>query len=85
MFNKIFKFLKNPNLLPSEKQKIRIFLGKDLRHYRIEYFNVINHMVGKNWLLGNKSLNFNNLKFIKIFKFFFQIVLFYYFFFILLY
>lgn len=85
MFNKIFKFLKNPNLLPSEKQKIRIFLGKDLRQYRIEYFNIINHMVGKNWTLGNKSLNFNNLKLIKIFKILLQFILIYYIFFIILY
>lgn len=85
MFNKIFKFLKNPNLLPSEKQKIRIFLGKDLRQYRIEYFNIINHMVGKSWTLGNKSLNFNNLKLIKIFKILLQFILIYYIFFIILY
>jgi hypothetical protein len=48
VFNKIFKFLKNPTLSPTLKQKNRIFLAKDLRQYRIEYFNIINHMVGRN-------------------------------------
>ena len=85
MFNKIFKFLKNPIMSPSLKQKTRIFLAKDLRQYRVEYFNIINHMVGKNWVLGNKSIDFNSMKLIKIFKFFFQLIILYFIIFIIIF
>ena len=70
MFGYLFKFFKNPVLNSSSKQKIRIFLKKDLRQYRIEYFNLINHMVSKNWPLGNKSIDVENLKLLKLLKFF---------------
>ena len=75
MFNKIFKFLKNPTLKPTTKQKNRVFLAKDLRQYRIEYFHVINYIVGRNWPLGNKSIDLENLKLVKIFKLLLQIII----------
>lgn len=78
MFNKIFKFLKKSTVSPSNKQKSRIFLAKDLRQYRVEYFNVINYMVGKNFPLGNKSIDFENLKLIKLIRMLVQLILFYY-------
>ena len=69
MFNKIYKFLKLNVMSPSLKQKCRIFLAKDLRQYKLEYRELMSHMVGNNWILGNKSIDIEHLvlkKFIKI-------------------
>lgn len=61
----------------SNKQNIGIFLLKDMKQYKLDYFNTINYMVGKNWPLGNKKILFNNLKLIKIFKYFFHTIFIY--------
>jgi len=69
MFNRIYKFLKLNVMSPSIKQKCRIFLAKDLRQYRLEYRELMSHMVGNNWVLSNKSIDIEHLvlkKFIKI-------------------
>lgn len=84
MFNKIFKFLKNPILSTNKKQKIRIFLRKDLKQYKVEYLDIITSMVGKAWSLGNKSIDVKTLKLIKTFKLVFQVIFLYYVFFIIL-
>lgn len=57
------------------KQKNRIFLSKDLRQYRFEYFKIINYMIGKNWPLGNKSIDIQNLKIIRLFKILLNIII----------
>ena len=79
------KFLKKPLLSPFTKQKIRIFLAKDLRQYKIEYFNTINYMLGKNWPIVNKIINNENLYLIKIFRIIIQIIILYYSVFIFIY
>ena len=68
MFNKIFKFLKKSSISPANKQKNRIFLAKDLKQYKIEYLNVINYIISKNWPLGNRLIDFENLLIIKLLK-----------------
>ena len=78
MFNLIYKFLKKPIMPTSLKQKNRIFLSKDLRQYRIEYFKIISYMISKNWPLGNKSIDIENLKIIKITKAIFGFFVVYY-------
>jgi hypothetical protein len=69
MFNKIYKFLKLNVMSPSRKQKCRIFLAKDLRQYRLEYRELMSHMIGNNWVLGNKSIDIEHLtlkKFLRV-------------------
>ena len=68
MFNKIFKFLKKSSISPSNKQKNRIFLAKDLKQYKIEYLNIINYTISKNWPLGNKLIDLESLLIIKLLK-----------------
>lgn len=53
---------------PSLKQKCRILPAKDLRQYRVEYRNVMSHMVGNTWVLGSKSIDIANLTLKKILK-----------------
>lgn len=69
MFLIILNILKKNVISPNLKKKINIFLAKDLRQYRIDYINVINIQIGKNWILGNKTLDYNSMKILKIFKF----------------
>ena len=81
MFNKIYKFLKLNIMSPSTKQKCRIFLAKDLRQYRLEYRDLMSHMIGNNWILGNKTIDVEHLtmkKFLKIIYLFFLFIFFIY-------
>lgn len=69
MFNKIYKFLKLNVMSPYIKQKCRIFIAKDLRQYKLEYRELMSHMVGNNWVLGNKTIDVEHLvlkKFLKL-------------------
>lgn len=72
MFLLILNILKKNVNSPNLKKKINIFLGKDLRQYRIDYLNIINIQIGKNWILGNKILDYSSMKILKIFKFAFN-------------
>lgn len=72
MFLLILNILKKNVNSPNFKKKINIFLSKDLRQYRIDYLNIINIQIGKNWVLGNKTLDYNSMKILKIFKFAFN-------------
>lgn len=81
----MYKLYKSPILTTNDKQKNKIFLLKDMRQYKFEYINVINHMIGKNWPLGNRSISFNNLKIIKIFKYLFFFIFFYNFYFAIMF
>lgn len=73
MFNLIYKFLKKPIFTPSKKGKLNLFLAKDLRQYRIEYFKVINYLDGKRFPLANKSIDYERLKIKKLASFLFKL------------
>jgi hypothetical protein len=75
MFNKIYKFLKINIMTPSVKQKCGIWLAKDLRQYRLEYRAIMSHMIGSNWVLGNKTIDTEHLAIKKIFKIIILIIL----------
>lgn len=68
MFNKIYKFLKLNIMSPSKKQECRVFLAKDLRQYRLEYRELMSHMIGSNWVLGNKTIDIEHLSLRRVFR-----------------
>lgn len=43
---------------PYTKNKCRIWLAKDIRQYRIDYFNVIATTMGRNWPWGTKRYEY---------------------------
>lgn len=51
---------------PYTKNKCRIWLAKDIRQYRIEYFNVIATTMGKNWPWGTKRYDYEYVQLKKI-------------------
>lgn len=53
---------------PYYKNKTRILVGKDLRYNRVEYYNIISHLLGKNWILENKLIDIDSLIVKKLFR-----------------
>lgn len=78
MFNKFYKFYKFNINTPVNKFKTHVFIGKDLRYNRVEYYNIISHLIGKNWVLENKLIDVEILILKKVFRFSIVIVLIYY-------
>lgn len=68
MFNKFYKFYKFYVNSPYYKNKTRILVGKDLRYNRVEYYNIISHLLGKNWILENKLIDIDSLIVKKLFR-----------------
>lgn len=85
MFLLILNLLKKNLVSPNLKKKINLFLSKDLRQYKIDYLNIINIQISKNWILGNKKLDYSSMKILKIIKiiFFILITVFFFIFFFL--
>lgn len=77
MFNKFYKFYKYSLNTPFNKQQTRLFIGKDLRYNRVDYYNIMSHLVGKNWILENKLMDVEVLILKKVFRFIFLVVFLY--------
>lgn len=77
MFNKFYKFYKFYVNSPYYKNKTRILVGKDLRYNRIEYYNIISHLLGKNWILENKLIDIDSLIIKKLFRVVLAVLFFY--------
>jgi len=51
---------------PYTKNKCRVWLAKDIRQYRIDYFNVIATSMGRNWPWGVKKYDYDFIQLKKV-------------------
>jgi hypothetical protein len=76
LFSLLHKYLSSQIFTPSRKSHLRVWLAKDLRSYKKEYYNIMHQVIGARWINIVQMIDVDSFLLKKFIKFFIYFILF---------